>query len=278
MRSRIRSISPTVVIAAVAAAVVTSGLAFAAIPSRNGTITACANKKTGALRVVDADKRQRCRRTERRITWNQRGVPGAKGDPGVPGAAGPKGDRGEAGASGTAGAPGTGLSTSDFYTKTEAESRFLDNSETAANALRFGDRDEGQFVRGRAGRINQFVYTVAAGGADNVGFVIAPGGASFGQVEVTCSDPAVASTQRWRAPTGSGVNVWVDDGGATPTLSSLAPNGTSPVVNSGTADHIVYTVTGGTTVATVDLWVGNGIGAANVCSFIWRVTYGEQGL
>jgi hypothetical protein len=54
--------------------------------SADGTITACAKKRSGAVRLVIRGKR--CRKGEQRITWNQRGRPGADGTPGTPGAAG----------------------------------------------------------------------------------------------------------------------------------------------------------------------------------------------
>jgi len=62
------------------------GFAMAAIPTANGTITACYQKSTGKLRVIDG--RQKCKKGEKRIAWSQRGpqgVPGPKGDTGLPG-------------------------------------------------------------------------------------------------------------------------------------------------------------------------------------------------
>ena len=54
--------------------------------SSNGTITACAKKRSGAVRLVAGAKK--CRKGEQRVAWNQRGPAGANGAPGVPGAAG----------------------------------------------------------------------------------------------------------------------------------------------------------------------------------------------
>jgi hypothetical protein len=62
--------------------------------SSQGVITACVNKKTGAVRVV----RKRCKKSERKVFWN------AGGRPGLPG---PAGSRGPAGLPGSPGAPGT---------------------------------------------------------------------------------------------------------------------------------------------------------------------------
>jgi hypothetical protein len=61
------------------------GYALAATRHTN-TITACANKKTGELFL---HSRGRCKRGQKRVTWNQRGpqgVQGVQGAPGPPGA------------------------------------------------------------------------------------------------------------------------------------------------------------------------------------------------
>jgi hypothetical protein len=74
------------VLALVAIVLAAGGFAVAAIPSGNGTIKGCfkkSGKAKGTLRVID--ERARCKRTERQLTWNQRGVPGAPGAPGAPG-------------------------------------------------------------------------------------------------------------------------------------------------------------------------------------------------
>lgn len=80
--------------------VLAGGVAYAAIPASDGTITSCyttANvllgSPKGSLRVVD-DAAQ-CRKTEQALTWNQTGP---KGDPG---SEGPQGEKGDPGAPGT---------------------------------------------------------------------------------------------------------------------------------------------------------------------------------
>jgi hypothetical protein len=61
--------------------------------SSNAVIRACANKKTGALRLANA-----CHtKTERAVSWNQQGAPGPQGVQGVPGLPGAKGDTGPVG-------------------------------------------------------------------------------------------------------------------------------------------------------------------------------------
>ncbi|MEY4323219.1 MAG: hypothetical protein RL410_1000 [Actinomycetota bacterium] len=69
------------------AAVAAMALAFGAIQISNATTSptynACANKKSGALRLLAAGKK--CTSKETKITWNQRGPQGAQGIQGAPG-------------------------------------------------------------------------------------------------------------------------------------------------------------------------------------------------
>jgi hypothetical protein len=95
--------SPAMALALGALLVACSGLAIAATSS-GPVIQACANKKSGALRLAS-----RCRRAERRVSWNQvgpqgpSGPAGAKGAPGASGATGPPGTPGETGRTGPQG-------------------------------------------------------------------------------------------------------------------------------------------------------------------------------
>jgi hypothetical protein len=71
----------------------TVGIAFAAIPGRNGTIKGCYATRSGALRVIS--DRKRCHRGERTLSWNQRGPTGRTG---AVGRTGPQGLAGQNGA------------------------------------------------------------------------------------------------------------------------------------------------------------------------------------
>jgi hypothetical protein len=62
-----------------------AGGGYALAASKNKTITVCADKKTGILHLHNRGK---CKRTQRRVTWNARGPQGL---PGAPGPAGPTG-------------------------------------------------------------------------------------------------------------------------------------------------------------------------------------------
>ena len=84
-----------------------------AMTSANEKFVACAKKKGGAMRLVDAAKD--CRKTERAVIWNQqgvrglpgpRGIAGENGEDGLDGEDGVDGDDGDDGFDGDDGAPG----------------------------------------------------------------------------------------------------------------------------------------------------------------------------
>jgi hypothetical protein len=85
--------SPAIVIAVATLALAVTGftVAFAGSGS-DGTLSACAAKKSGTLRLVKAGKK--CHKTEQKVTWNQQGVPGPPGVQGVPGIQGIQGIQG----------------------------------------------------------------------------------------------------------------------------------------------------------------------------------------
>ena len=89
MSSKFRRPSPATLIAIAALVVATSGVAIGSFAPKNGKITACYSKRTGDLRLVDADKK--CRKGEQRIAWNQRGKRGPRGPAGDDGFDGPDG-------------------------------------------------------------------------------------------------------------------------------------------------------------------------------------------
>lgn len=81
------------------AAVAGGGWALAA--PGGGVIHACANKKTGALRLA-----RTCKNSETVVAWNVRGPAGVPGGSGPQGPTGAPGPRGNAGVSGPQGVPG----------------------------------------------------------------------------------------------------------------------------------------------------------------------------
>lgn len=73
-----------------------AGIAWAAIPSADGTINGCYQKSSGSLRVIDPGT-QSCSTKEVPISWSQRGPQGAVGP------AGAQGEQGEPGLPGVSG-------------------------------------------------------------------------------------------------------------------------------------------------------------------------------
>jgi hypothetical protein len=95
--------SPALGVALVALLLACGGLAYASTAGES-VIRACANKRTGALRIA-----KRCKRSERRVTWNavgptghvgSRGSTGARGFTGAQGPQGPQGVQGPQGPQG----------------------------------------------------------------------------------------------------------------------------------------------------------------------------------
>ena len=85
------------------AALLAAGAAYATIPGGTGVINGCYEKRTGILRVIDADAGAKCLSFETPISWNVGGPTGPKGPQGDPG---PVGDKGPAGDKGPTGDPG----------------------------------------------------------------------------------------------------------------------------------------------------------------------------
>lgn len=80
------------------------------------TINGCYSRHTGALRIVA--KNGRCHKRELPVSWNKQGPTGPAGPAGPRGAEGPEGK----------------VSTAGFYTKEQADARYLPVGGTAANA------------------------------------------------------------------------------------------------------------------------------------------------
>lgn len=100
--------SPALAFALAVVLVACGGLAMAASSSKTKAIRACASKQTGALRLAN-----KCRRSERSLSWNQTGPKGLQGLPGrdVVGARGDTGAPGVQGQQGPLGPGATSLQT-----------------------------------------------------------------------------------------------------------------------------------------------------------------------
>ncbi len=102
-----------VVVNAVVLSLIGGAVAFGSIPASNGTITACYDKSTKVLRVIDTAK-ETCKQNEQSISWSQTGPAGPQGLTGPQGATGVQGPAGPTGSTGLTGATGlTGPTGSD---------------------------------------------------------------------------------------------------------------------------------------------------------------------
>jgi hypothetical protein len=97
---------PRVLVLAGAALATTAGVAFATIPGSDGVINGCYEKRTGILRVIDAEAGKRCLSFETAISWNQGGTAGPQGPMGDKGPTGDQGPQGEPGVAGDKGPAG----------------------------------------------------------------------------------------------------------------------------------------------------------------------------
>jgi hypothetical protein len=117
--ARVRGLSRRTVVIAAATVVVlpmAGAVASAAVPDSDmGVIDGCYDR-SGQLRVIDPQARDRrdreCTNRETAISWNQegpqgaQGLPGADGAPGPAGESGPQGEKGDPGPQGPAGPAG----------------------------------------------------------------------------------------------------------------------------------------------------------------------------
>jgi hypothetical protein len=98
-RIRVCPPSPALVLASAALAVALGGAAWAAIPTAEGVIHGCYNKRSGQLRVIDTATHAKCGRREAELNWEEIGPPGPRGGGGARGATGPPGPTGPEGPS-----------------------------------------------------------------------------------------------------------------------------------------------------------------------------------
>lgn len=98
--------SPALALSTLALVAALGGGAWAAIPGPEGIIHGCYNRHNGAVRVIDTATRQRCRRRESELDWDEVGPPGPRGGAGKTGKTGPTGKTGLTGKTGAPGSPG----------------------------------------------------------------------------------------------------------------------------------------------------------------------------
>jgi hypothetical protein len=126
--------SPALVLSTIALLAALGGGAWAAIPGPEGIIHGCYNRHNGALRVIDTTARQRCRRRESELDWDEIGPPGPRGGGGKAGKNGTNGKNGVNGKNGTNGTPGA-PGVSNAYTGGQSGSVGLSSTPTGVLAL-----------------------------------------------------------------------------------------------------------------------------------------------
>ena len=109
-------------VAYIALFVALGGSAYAVTGTSSPVIQACYARKTGALRLLRSG---RCAHDERLLSWNQEGLPGATGPQGPPGTA----------------------DTSQFFTKSQADGRYLPLAGIAANSSELGGQPPSAFAQ-----------------------------------------------------------------------------------------------------------------------------------
>jgi len=110
------------VVAYIALFVALGGSAYAVTGTSSPVIQACYARKTGALRLLRSG---RCAHDERLLSWNQEGLPGATGPQGPPGT----------------------VDTSQFFTKSQADGRYLPLAGIAANSSELGGQPPSAFAQ-----------------------------------------------------------------------------------------------------------------------------------
>jgi hypothetical protein len=171
-------------------------VAFAGAPqAQAGTLIACVKKAGGTVRFVSSHTK--CRRSERRVSWNTVGPAGKDGLKGANGAAGKNGTNGTNGAAGAPGAPGTALG----YAKVSAAGTVQPGAKgiTSTNITKVGTA--GYCFGGMS-----FTPAIAAA---NVAFVGSDTGA-FAQVELAAADPSFVTDTG--CPVGSTAMVFTAEG------------------------------------------------------------------
>lgn len=149
-----------------------------------------------------------------------RGPVGAQGAAGPAGSQGPKGDVGPVGPQGPKGDTGT-VDTSDFYTKTDSDSRFLATTASAQDSQKLDGRDAGSYAQSAS-----VVSAQAYAGSDNPSM-----GCANGELAIRTVDGNGTQTIRgfsFHVPRMSATDqpTWgnVDAESASPTVTSNSPN------------------------------------------------------
>ena len=177
---------------------------------------------------------------------------GAIGPCGPAGAQGPQGIQGSIGPQGPQGPPGT-PDTSNFYTKAEADSRYVSVDGLPGHP---------------GGRVFSELFFANADGSRDVGIT------NFGHIHLSCTDPASATVTYTNDRSDLSEHVFATQGGPVTHSDLTAGATTSPMALSATAHATYYAaLEGNGNLATqIDLWTWIDGGANQCLGFIQALT------
>jgi hypothetical protein len=228
--------SPAMIVALVALGVALGGTSYAAtkLPKNSVSTRQLKNNSVTSPKVKARSlKPQDFAAGE--LPAGQRGPQGTQGDRGPQGERGAQGERGVQGEQGEQGPVGT-PDTSQFFTKTESDARFV--------------RGLGQR------RLTQ--QTVFAGESQTLAL------GSAAEILTTCTDPASATTRIRMKPTNSG-SVFTDSDSGTTSFEVLSPSASSAAVAAPAAKHVEWRVGSAGELHSVEAWVITGPSGSNSC-------------
>jgi hypothetical protein len=202
----------------------------------SNTISACASKRTGVLRVPRRSKH--CKRSERAITWNKVGPTGPRGAPGAPGT----------------------VDTSNFYTKSDSDSRYLPLHGTADNANQLGGQPASSYVaNGYFGQETlRFLSADVPAGSSSQLYPAVP----LGSLTGSCDSPPSDSTLQYAF---SGTTGHIQRTYGTTTTYGTSDTPLNVVAAGYQVQYLIDYADG--TVAKLDVWAANGPDGMNLCRF-----------
>jgi len=180
-----------------------------------------------------------------------KGAAGRAGAVGAPGDAGPAGATGETGAAGTPGATGaTGtVDTSNFFTKTESDGRFLPLAGTAANASQLGGIAASGYMRGLGG-FRPGSRFIAAGTTH--GFITNI--ATMGFLRGSCGAGGGSTGHDFQTADNRSAGVRTDSDAGETDVSVGPGAATGEFTTTDMVDHVQYAMSSAGDIAMVDIW------------------------
>ena len=208
------------------------GSAYAVTGSTSPVIRACYARRTGALRVVRAG---RCAPGERSLSWNQKGLPGETG---------PQGPQGT-------------VDTSQFYTKTQSDGRYLPTAGIAADSSELGGQGPSAFAQSAdtyTRSQSDARYLPIGGTAANSSGLGGLGPTAFAQSDLFGSPPSVSAGSASDSSCILGeIKLTATVGASLPTNWTLAHGQTLSISSNTALFSLLGTTYGGNGTSTFDL-------------------------